>query len=423
MNFLLVHQNFPGQFRHVGRVLAERGNGVVAIGDAANNVTQRPPLHPAVKLFAYRLEHKGSPATHHYIRDFEGAVRRGQAAARAAMELKKQGFAPDVVLAHPAWGEALFLKDVFPAARHIYYFEYYYHGEGGDVGFDPEFPATFDDKPRLRVKNTTQLLSLEAADAGISPTTWQADRYPIEFRHKIEVMHEGIDTETVRPDTTAVFEWNGLRLTAADEVVTYVARNLEPYRGFHVFMRALPRLLAARPRARVVIVGGDDVSYGRRLPEGQTYRAKYLAEMAGRIDPVLLERVHFTGRLPYEHYLRLLQVSSAHVYLTYPFVLSWSMLEAMAAGCLILASNTAPVCEVVEEGVNGCLVDFFAVEELADVVADVLARPADFVHLRKQARDTICARYDLHSFCLPRWVEVLAANTPLVPLPKKTLQG
>ena len=344
MKFLLVHQNFPGQFRHVGRALAERGRAVVAIGGNAN-IVQRPPLHPAVKLLAYRLDKKASPATHHCIRSSEGAVRRGQTVARAALELKKQGFAP-------------------------------------------EFPATFDDTPRLRVKNTTQLLSLEAADAGISPTAWQAGRYPAEFRQKIEVMHEGIDTESVSPDPAAVFEWNGLSLTAVDEVVTYVARNLEPYRGFHVFMRALPRLLAARPRARIVIVGGDDVSYGRRLPEGQTYRAQYLAELGERID---LSRVHFTGRLPYADCLRLLQVSSAHVYPTYPFVLSWSMPEAMAAGCALVASNTAPVREVVEDGVNGRLVDFFDAEELADTVADVLARPAEFAPPLR-VRATACAR-------------------------------
>ena len=419
MNFLLVHQNFPGQFRHVGRALAEQGHRVLAIGDVAN-VAQRPPLHPAIQVLAYRLDKKASPSTHHYLRDFEGAVRRGQTVARAAMELKKQGFAPDVVLAHPAWGEALFLKDVFPAARHIYYFEYYYHGEGGDVGFDPEFPATFDDKPRLRVKNTTQLLSLEAADAGISPTAWQADRYPAEFRPKIEIMHEGIDTDTVRPDAAAAFEWNGLRLTAADEVVTYVARNLEPYRGFHVFMRALPRLLAARPRARIVVVGGGDVSYGRRLAEGQTYRAKYLAELGERID---LSRVHFTGRLPYADYLRLLQVSSAHVYLTYPFVLSWSMLEAMAAGCALVASSTAPVREVVEDGATGRLVDFFDADALADTVAEVLAHPDAAAPLRARARDTVRERYDLASRCLPRWIEFLTAASPAPPLSKDALRG
>ena len=209
-----------------------------------------------------------------------------------------------------------------------------------------------------------------------------------EFRQKIEVMHEGIDTESVSPDPAAVFEWNGLSLTAVDDGVTYVARNLEPYRGFHVFMRALPRLLAARPRARIVIVGGDDVSYGRRLPEGQTYRAQYLAELGERID---LSRVHFTGRLPYADCLRLLQVSSAHVYPTYPFVLSWSMPEAMAAGCALVASNTAPVREVVEDGVNGRLVDFFDADELADTVADVLARPAEFAPPLR-VRATACAR-------------------------------
>jgi glycosyltransferase involved in cell wall biosynthesis len=413
LNFLLVHQNFPGQFRHVGRALAEKGHKVVGLGDV-RNVAGRPALHPAMGLAAYRLDKKANPATHHYIRDFEAAIRRGQTVARAGLDLRKKGFDPDVVLAHPAWGEALFLRDVFPTARHIYYFEYYYHGEGGDVGFDPEFPAAFDDKTRLRVKNTTQLLSLEAADAGISPTDWQAGRYPELFRPKIRVMHEGVDTGIVRPDAAAVFERDGLRLTAGDEVVTYVARNLEPYRGFHIFMRALPRLLAARPNARVVIVGGDDVSYGRRLPDGQSYRTKYLVELAGRID---LTRVHFTGPLPYADYLRLLQVSAAHVYLTYPFVLSWSMLEAMAAGCALVASDTAPVREVITDGVNGRLVDFFDTDALVDAVVGMLAHPGDFAPMRARGRTTILERYDLHDICLPKWLNFVMAGSSLA-LPK-----
>lgn len=403
MKFLFVHQNFPGQFRHVARALAEAGHDVVGLGDAAN-VSQRPSLHPGIKLLAYRHERKGGQATHHYLRDYEGAIRRGQTVVRAALELKRHGFIPDVIVAHPAWGEALFLKDVFPDARHHYYFEFFYRGTEGDVGFDPEFPASFDDLPRLRIKNSTQLVSLEAADAGIAPTQWQASRYPPEYRSKITVLHEGIDTQAIRPDPDAVFEWNGFRLTRQDEVVTYVARNLEPYRGFHVFLRSLPRLLASRPQARVVIVGGDDVSYGRRLPAGQSYRAKYLAELEDRLD---LARVHFTGRLPYDAYLRLLQVSTAHAYLTYPFVLSWSMLEAMAAGCALVASATAPVMEVVEDGVNGRLVDFFDVDMLADTLAQVLADPDRCAQMRAYARKTIVERYDLLSCCLPQWLEFL----------------
>ncbi|MES2538793.1 MAG: glycosyltransferase family 4 protein [Pseudomonadota bacterium] len=404
MKFLLVHQNFPGQFRHLAKALADDpAHQVIGIGDAGN-LEGRAPLHPGIKVFSYRPHGRGRKDTHHYLRDFEGHVRRGQSVVRAALSLKEQGFRPDVVLAHPGWGEALFLRDVFPDARHIDYFEFYYHGADGDVGFDPEFPATLDDRLKVRVKNSTQLHSLVACDQGWSPTEWQKQRFPAEFHSRIRVIHEGVDTQAIGPDAGAWIDAGARRFHAGDEVVTYVARNLEPYRGFHVFMRALPALLAQRPDAHVLIVGGDEVSYGRRLPDGQTYRQLYCEELGDRVD---WPRVHFLGKLPYAAYLKVLQVSAAHVYLTYPFVLSWSMLEAMAAGCALVASATSPVQEVVRDGENGLLVDFFDGEGLARSVAEVLARPENFRAMRERARRTVVDDYDLRTHCLPRLLEML----------------
>lgn len=400
MRFLFIHQNFPGQFRHVAKALAEDpANEVVCIGEA-RNVRERPPLHPRIKLFAYETHGAGGKETHHYIRDYEGHIRRGQSIARLLITLRDdKGLRPDVVVAHPGWGEGLFLKDIFPAARHIQYFEYFYQGIGGDVGFDPEFPSQLDDQLRVRIKNSTQLQSLVACDEGLSPTAWQRSRFPLEFQDKIEVIHEGIDTKVVCPDPAARITIDGERYAAGEEVVTYVARNLEPYRGFHTFMRALPRLQALRPSARILIVGGDEVSYGKRLPAGESYRQRYCAEVEGRVD---WQRVRFLGKLPYADYLKVLQVSAAHVYLTYPFVLSWSMLEAMSAGCLLIASATAPVQEVIEDGRNGRLVDFFDAEALATQVAAALADPTASAALRAAARRTVMERYDLHTHCLPQ---------------------
>lgn len=387
------------------RVLADDpANEVVCIGET-RNLKGRPMPHPRLRVLGYQLPPDVRSQAHPYLRDFEGHVRRGQMVVRLLLQLRDaKGFQPDVVVAHPGWGEALFLRDVFPQARHVQYCEFYYHGQGSDVGFDPEFPADLDDQLRVRSKNSTQLQSVIAADAGISPTAWQAGTYPPELRGKIRVVHDGIDTNTVRPDPNAWVEISGQRLAAGDEIVTYVARNLEPYRGFHTFMRALPRLQALCPNARVVIVGGDDVSYGRRLPEGQTYRQHYRKEVEGAVD---WSRVFFVGKLPYGDYLKVLQVSAAHVYLTYPFVLSWSALEAMAAGCLMVASRTAPVMEAVEDGSTGLLVDFFDPEALARRVADVLADPAAFASLRENARELVRARYDLQSVCLPRVLDVI----------------
>lgn len=190
----------------------------------------------------------------------------------------------------------------------------------------------------------------------------------------------------------------GTILRAGDEVVSFVNRNLEPYRGFHSFMRALPEILAARPRAQIVVVGGDAVSYGRAPRDGGTWRARLLAEVGSRLD---LARVHFVGKLPYPTLIKLFQVTAAHVYLTYPFVLSWSMLEAMSAGALVIGSRTAPVEEVVQDGRNGLLVDFFSPVEIAQRVIEVLERPARFLELRMNARQTIVQKYDLLSCCLP----------------------
>lgn len=404
MNFLFVHQNFPGQFRHVAKALADGpGNRVIGIGDD-HNVGGRPVMHHNLKVVGYRSLTQGNKETHPYLREFEGHVRRGQSVARVALHLKEQGFCPDVIVAHPAWGDAMFLRDVFPDARHINYFEYYYYGTGGDLGFDPEFPDTLDDQLRVRVKNSTQLLSLVSCNQGLSPTQWQKQQFPAEFQSKIQVIHEGIDTQIIRPDGGAWIEVSGRRFKAGDEVVTYVARNLEPYRGFHIFLRALPALLAKRPAAHVLIVGGDEVSYGRHLPEGQSYRRRYCQEIGRRVD---WSRVHFVGQLPYAKYLSVLQISAAHVYLTYPFVLSWSMLEAMAAGCALVASATGPVREVIRDGENGLLFNFFDAEQLACSVAEILARPDDYKPMRERARQTVAERYDLRTHCLPQMLEFL----------------
>ena len=408
MRYLFIHQNFPGQFCHVAKVLADDpSNEVIGIGEAPN-LKSRPALHARIRVLSHQPHGSAHKETHHYLRDFEGHLRRGQTVVRLLLKLRDEdGFQPDVIVAHPGWGEGLFLKDIFPNARIIQYFEYYYQGTGGDVGFDPEFPSTLDDQLRVRIKNTTQLHSLIGCDQGVSPTAWQQSRYPAELRNKIEVIHEGIDTEIVKPDAGAWVEINGQRLQAGDEIVTYVARNLEPYRGFHTFMRSLPKLQALRPNAKVIIVGGDEVSYGKRLPEGQTYRQRYCAEVQDRVD---WSRVFSVGKLPYADYLKVLQISAAHVYLTYPFVLSWSMLEAMAAGCLLVASDTAPVKEVIEDGQNGLLVDFFDHDRLANKITEVLANPEIHPPLRNSARKTIVEQYDLKTLCLPKMLDKLCSS-------------
>ena len=405
MNILFVHQNFPGQYRHLAAALAQSPGGrVAALGDV--KFVKNQPKLPGVSLHAYPTPRGAAVGTHHYVRPLESAVRRGQAVVRACLALKKQGFVPDIVCAHPGWGEALFLRDVFPDARIILYCEFYYRARGADVGFDPEFPVTEDDVLRVRVKNAHFLLSLEGCDEGVSPTEWQHQAFPGEFRDRIRVIHEGVDTDLVRPDPQASLALPGsnITLSAADEVVTYVARNLEPYRGFHTFMRAVPEIQRRRPKTQILVVGNDGVSYGTPLPKGETFKKRLLEEVGAKID---MNRLHFLGPVPYATLLKIYQISSAHVYLTYPFVLSWSMLEAMAAGCALVASDTAPVREVITDGANGYLVDFFSPQALAERLDDVLSRPPELAAVRERARRDVVERYDLKRVCLPRQLEML----------------
>jgi glycosyltransferase involved in cell wall biosynthesis len=360
VRLLVLHQNFPGQFGHLVKAWsAQPGWDVRAVGrDTA------PGLPGFAALARYKLARQPHAHQHAYLRSFEAAVLHGQQVARVLLAMKRQGFTPDAVLAHPGWGESLYVKDVFPHARLVHYAEWYYSAEGQDLGFDPEFPITFDDRARVRTWNALHALNLTHCDAAVTPTQWQKSRHPEIFHPKITVQHEGIDTQGLGPDPTAtVTTPSGITLKAGDPVVTYVARNLEPYRGFHIFMRALEKLQQQHKTVQALIVGGDDVSYGKRPKDAKHWREKLLRDV--KLDPA---RTHFLGRVPRSQYIQVLQVSAAHVYLTYPFVLSWSLLEAMSCGAHVIASDTAPVREVVRDGGNGTLVPFFDVDDIAEQV-------------------------------------------------------
>ena len=398
MRLLFVHQNFPGQYRHLAAHYASLpGHEVLGVGDTQN--LKRQARLPGVKLFGYEVAQSPEPGA--FEASLLRATQRGQALAAGAAKLRRAGFTPDVVFAHIGWGEALFLKDIFPEAQLLLYSEFFYRARGADMSFDPEFPPSAKSLLRLRVMNAPLLMSLDAADWGMVPTRWQQRQFPPAYQSRMSVIHDGIDTDLAIPGK------NDLR---EEELITYVARNLEPYRGFHVFMRAIPEIQRLRPKARIVIVGGDEVSYSPRLPPGQTYRGHMLRELEGKID---LARVSFLGRIAYGDYLALLRRSSVHVYLTYPFVLSWSLLEAMASGCLVVGSRTPPVEEVIRDGENGLLTDFFSTEALAARVDEALGRQKELAPLREAARRTVLERYDLRRTCLPeqcKLVEALAGT-------------
>jgi glycosyltransferase involved in cell wall biosynthesis len=414
MIYLFIHQNFPAQYRYLARHFADQpGNTVYFITQPNTNRMQ------GVHTLVYRPDGVTPAGMHPFTSEIDAGIRNGLAVAEKCKELRQQGIRPDIVIGHNGWGETLFVKDVFPDVPLLSYFEFFYHFRGVDIGFDPEFPGSVTPE-HLRTRNALNLIGFDAADWGHSPTYWQRSLYPPPMQHRISVVHEGVDTDRVRPDPGAWLRIGDTIFTRDSEVITYVSRNLEPYRGFHSFMRALPEIQRRRPQCHAVIVGGDGASYSPASPE-TSYRETMLAELAGKLD---LSRIHFLGAVPYEVYLNLLQVSSAHIYLTYPFVLSWSFIEAMAAGCLVIGSETPPVLEVLQDRVNGLAVDFFDYQGIAERVDEIFDHPDEMQELRDAARDAAFRGFDLKRRQLPAWEslveDVVAGRRPPLDINHKT---
>jgi len=397
-NILFIHQNMPGQFLHLARALA------AGPGNKVTFLTRPCAVRLAGVIKAeYKLRvPKGLP--HPYLQSLSSGIARGEGVAYALLSLQKQNnYVPDVIYAHPGWGESLYVKDIFPQTPLIHYCEFFYHGLGADTFFDPAQPASMPELMKIRTKNAVNVLALDACDAGVAPTEWQRRLHPEAYRSKIKVIHDGIDTNELRPDADAAFILpGGATLRREDEVVTYVNRSLEPCRGLYTFADAAAMIAAHRPRCQFVVVGAEDGHYyGPHPPQGATYKDLATARLGAAKD-----RVHFVGRLPHAQFVRLLQVSSAHIYLTSPFVLSWSMLEAMAVGCLVVGSNTPPVTEVIVDGRNGLLADFFSPEEVFERVVEALNEQKRMDPIRLAARATVLERYALED-CLPKQLRLI----------------
>ncbi|MGH1464666.1 MAG: glycosyltransferase family 4 protein [Cognatishimia sp.] len=404
MKILFIHQNFPGQFKNLAPALVKQGHACVAL----TLRVKEPTKWNGVQVLPYAIKRNQGSGTHPWLVDLDTKVIRGEACMQAALELKAKGFTPDIIVAHPGWGESMFLRDVWPNARIGLFYELFYQSEDGDNGFDPEFSSkpSIQDRLRLRLKNLNNALHFPLGDMGLSPTEYQASTFPQKYRDRISVIHDGIDTNNAVPKPDVQFKVSdNLTLTRDDEVITFVNRNLEPHRGYHVFMRALPKLLKTRPNAQIVIVGGDGHSYGAAAPKGKTWKQIFIDEVRGQIPTPNWNRVHFVGNLPYDNFIQMLQVSRLHVYLTYPFVLSWSLLESMSCGACILASDTAPLREVIAQNETGRLVDFFDTSGLVAQLDELLDDPQTRSRLGANARKLVQERYDLETVCLPKQLE------------------
>lgn len=405
MKIVFVHQNFPGQFGRLAAIFASEGHEVVALG------TVKSTAVPGITYYPYTpVPGPDGNAFHGRFAPVLGPLQRAYGVAIQARALLKQGFEPDLVVVNTGWGENLFLKDIWPKARHVAYFEFYYAAKGQDVDFDPEFPVRNEEVIwRLRVKNAMQLAALDVADAAVAPTRYQRDTFPTYFRDRIDIIHDGIEAQDLRPDPAATIQIgsNGPRFDRSVPVVSYVTRNIEPMRGSHIVLRSLPDLLALDPRLQVVCIGGTDTSYSARPPEGKTWLDLFRASIKRPVD---WSRVHLVGRVPYQQFLRVLQVSSAHLYLTYPFVLSWSLIESMALECRIVASDTPPVREVITDGENGRLFPFFDQAALVETVRATLADREGSARLAEAARRKAVEEYDFRTVCLPQWRRFLGVG-------------
>lgn len=387
MKILFIHPNMPGQYKHLARAFGEEN------GNEIYFITKNTKAEiPGVARVTFKISKQTAKETHRYVQNLSTAVIEGQHVWRVCNDLKnKRGFVPDVILAHPGWGDALFVKDIYPGVPMLHFCEFYYRPTGADVGFVD--PVNEDDLARVRIKNANGLLNLECMDWGIAPTYWQWSTYPKEFRDRISVLHDGVDTEICKPDQNASYTLqNGKTFKVGDEVVIYIARNFEPYRGFPTFMQAGEILLRQRPNCHIIAIGADDVSYGRKAEDGKPYRQVWL-------DKVKLpkDRMHFIGTVPYDDLITLIQIGAAQLYLTMPFVLSWSMLESMACGAAMVGSRTKPVEEVITDGVNGLLADFHSPQEVAAKLSQLLDAKDRNKALREAARKTVVERYALNT--------------------------
>ncbi len=396
MRILFVHNNFPAQYRRIMAYLDERPKLGVEVYAATLDTNQQKTQ--AKKTIKYKPHREPRENIHPALLYTERAVIQGQALYSALLKSKQAGFKPDIILAHSGWGAGLFLKDLFPDSKLLTYYEWYYHSINSDGMFLRDKPYDPNAQMRIRMKNTPILHDLAAMDHGQCPTAFQKSKFPDIFQSGITQLHDGVDTKFFKPKANARVKVGDHIFTKADEVITYVARGMEEYRGFPQFMETVYKLQQRRPNLHVVILGSNRVAYGNKRSDGKSFKEAMLETYDFDMD-----RLHFMGLQPLGVFCGLMQITRAHIYLTVPFVLSWSMLEAMGAGALVVGSDTEPVRELITDGENGLLVPFFDTDAITDKISHVLDNNEEYDPLRKNARQTIKDSYAVKDLLPQYW--------------------
>ena len=398
MRILLIHQNFPGQFRQLSGVLIERGHDVVAIG-------RRQGVMPEGLTYGLYGIDELMPDWPGSDRHIELALRRAQQVLRASLLLREQGWIADAVLFHSSWGEGLYLRDVWPEQRLVAYPELFGSARVMGYGFDQSLgPVPGELLISMHHLNLLSLSAIADSDALICPTHYQLNTFPSHLRQNFHVIHEGVDTKLLGPyPERCLVLGPELLLRPGDPVVTYCSRHLEPLRGFPTMMRAVALLQQCHASVQVIIVGENGKGYGPASAHPGGHQGALLEELQDQLD---LERIHFLGRVEYEQLIGIFQVSAAHVYLTYPYALSWSLLEAMACGAPVVGSRGLPVEEVIQAGVNGLVVDFNSPQSLCQALLHLLEDRALAARLAAAGRATVEQHYELQA-CADAYEELL----------------
>lgn len=404
MHILFIHQNFPAQFGHIADYLSRKN------GFRCTFLSEKPPGRVgAIERIQYQIQGGATRSNHYCSRTFENAIWHTHAVFEALKA--RSDVRPDLIVAHSGFGSSLFLRELYPTTPIINYFEWFYRPRGTDMDFRPDFPTTELNRIRARARNAMLLLDLDNCDRGYSPTNWQRSQLPTAFHDKVRVIFDGVDTDLWRPTPTAPRRIGTLSLPDDVRIVTYATRGMESMRGFDLFMQAAKKLCDRRRDVVFVIAGQDRVCYGgdEAFTGGKTFKEWVLAK-----DVYDLSRFHFVGLLPPPDLARLFSISDVHIYLTVPFVLSWSVVNALACGAVLLASDTPPVREMVTHGVNGLLVDFFDVDGFIEQACRVLDAPQDYRPLRNAGVELVRERYSLE-VCLPQMLNLYeqAANSSL----------